>query len=56
MTHRAQVHCSVQVGSVQLPNPIMVASGTAGHSTELSAYLDLAKLGAFVVKSLSAEP
>ncbi len=56
MTHRARVHCSVQVGSVQLPNPIMVASGTAGHSTELSAYLDLAKLGAFVVKSLSAEP
>lgn len=47
---------SVRVGSLTLPNPIMTASGTAGHGTELSAYLDLASLGAFVVKSLSAEP
>ena len=47
---------SVGIGSVSLPNPIMVASGVAGHSTELSAYLNLADLGAFVVKSLSAEP
>jgi len=50
------VDLGVQVGSVTLPNPVMVASGTAGHSTELAAYLDLAALGAFVVKSLSAEP
>ncbi|MBW8827357.1 MAG: dihydroorotate dehydrogenase [Acidobacteria bacterium] len=34
----------------------MTASGTAGHSTELAAYLDLASLGAVVVKSLSAGP
>jgi dihydroorotate dehydrogenase (NAD+) catalytic subunit len=44
------------VGSVALPNPVMTASGTAGHSTELAAYLDLGRLGAMVVKSLSAEP
>jgi dihydroorotate dehydrogenase (NAD+) catalytic subunit len=50
------VDLSVSVGSITLPNPVMVASGTAGHSTELSAYLDLAGLGAFVVKSLSADP
>ena len=34
----------------------MTASGTAGHGAELAAYLDLAPLGAVVVKSLSAEP
>jgi dihydroorotate dehydrogenase (NAD+) catalytic subunit len=34
----------------------MTASGTAGHGTELAAYLDLSALGAVVVKSLSAEP
>ena len=34
----------------------MTASGTAGHGDELAAYLDLASLGAVVVKSLSAEP
>ena len=39
-----------------LPNPIMTASGTAGHGVELAAYLDLAALGAVVVKSLSPEP
>ena len=50
------VDLSVEVGSLRLPNPVMVASGTAGHSTELSAYLDLSSLGAFVVKSLSAQP
>jgi dihydroorotate dehydrogenase (NAD+) catalytic subunit len=41
---------------VDLPNPVMTASGTAGHGAELAAYVDLASLGAVVVKSLSAEP
>ncbi|MBK5224814.1 MAG: dihydroorotate dehydrogenase, partial [Acidimicrobiia bacterium] len=50
------VDLSVVIGSVRLPNPVMTASGTAGHSTELGAYLDLASLGAVVVKSLSADP
>ena len=50
------VDLSVRVGSLTLPNPVMTASGTAGHGTELSAYLDLAGLGAVVVKSLSADP
>ena len=45
---------SVQVGSITFPNPVMTASGTVGHGTELAAYCDLANLGAVVVKSLSA--
>lgn len=45
-----------RVGSVVLPNPVMTASGTAGHGDELGRYLDLGALGAVVVKSLSAEP
>ena len=44
------------VASVALPSPICLASGTAGHGAELAAYLDLASLGAVVVKSLSAGP
>jgi dihydroorotate dehydrogenase (NAD+) catalytic subunit len=44
------------VGSVTLPNPVMTASGTAGHGTELAAYQDLSGLGAVVVKSLAAGP
>jgi dihydroorotate dehydrogenase (NAD+) catalytic subunit len=50
------VDLTCRVGSVELPNPVMTASGTAGHGTELAGYLDLGRLGAFVVKSLSAEP
>lgn len=50
------VDLSVQVGSLRLTNPVMTASGTAGHGAELGAYLDLSALGAVVVKSLAAEP
>jgi dihydroorotate dehydrogenase (NAD+) catalytic subunit len=45
-----------RVGALALPNPVMTASGTAGHGAELGAYFDLSALGAVVVKSLSAEP
>lgn len=44
------------VGSVELPNPVMTASGTAGHGAELAAYQPLGELGAVVVKSLSVDP
>jgi len=45
-----------RVGSVWLANPVLTASGTAGHGAELAAYVDLATLGAVVVKSLAADP
>jgi dihydroorotate dehydrogenase (NAD+) catalytic subunit len=45
-----------RVGSVELPNPVMTASGTAGHGAELARAFDMSRLGAVVVKSLSAEP
>jgi dihydroorotate dehydrogenase (NAD+) catalytic subunit len=50
------VETGVQIGSVALPNPVMTASGTAGHGTELAPYGDLGRLGAFVAKSLAAYP
>jgi dihydroorotate dehydrogenase (NAD+) catalytic subunit len=46
---------TTKVGVVELPNPVMTASGTSGHGAELSQYGELADLGAVVVKSLSAE-
>lgn len=52
----ASVDLTTRIGSVVLPNPVMTASGTAGHGAELAPYLDLASLGAVVVKSLSAQP
>ena len=50
------VGMGVRVGAVELPSPVMLASGTAGHGAELSKYFDLASIGAVVVKSLSADP
>lgn len=56
MTDRAApVDLTTRIGSVVLPNPVMTASGTAGHGAELAPYVDLASLGAVVVKSLSAQ-
>ena len=45
-----------QIGSVALPNPVMTASGTAGHGAERRQVEVARQLGAVVVKSLSAEP
>ncbi len=47
---------SVKIGSLILKNPVTVASGTAGYGEELSAFLDLSKLGAIFTKGLSLEP
>ena len=45
-----------KVGELFLQNPVMLASGTAGHSAEFSSFLNLSELGAVVVKSLSPYP
>ena len=49
------VDLQTTVGSVLLPNPVMTASGTSGHGAELGEHLDLADLGAVVIKSLHPE-
>lgn len=49
------VDLTTTIGSVVLPNPVMTASGTAGHGAELAPYVDLGSLGAVVVKSLSVD-
>jgi dihydroorotate dehydrogenase (NAD+) catalytic subunit len=50
------VDMRTRVGEVDLSNPVMTASGTAGHGAELADYMDLSELGAVVVKSVSFEP
>ena len=44
---------TTRIGSVVLPSPVMAASGTAGHGAELARFVDLAQVGAVVVKSLA---
>jgi len=50
------VDMTCRLGSIQLPNPVMTASGTAGHGDELQAYFPLSSLGAVVAKSISPGP
>ncbi|MDP2362738.1 MAG: dihydroorotate dehydrogenase [Ignavibacteria bacterium] len=52
----SKVDLSVKIGSLQLRNPIMLASGTVGYGNEISEFSDLNKLGAIVTKSLSLKP
>lgn len=46
----------VRLGRLQLSNPVMNASGTAGYGEGLSDYGDLSLLGAFVTKGISLTP
>lgn len=41
---------SVNVGSLQLKNPVLTASGTFGYGSEFTDFLDLSRLGGFIVK------
>ncbi|MDA8169239.1 MAG: dihydroorotate dehydrogenase [Nitrospiraceae bacterium] len=46
----------VKIGGMRLKNPIMTASGTAGYGEELSAFYDISRLGAIVLKGISLKP
>ncbi len=51
------VDLSVDLGrDLRLPNPVMTASGTFGYGEEASEYFDISRLGAVVVKGISAQP
>ncbi|MBD5245178.1 MAG: dihydroorotate dehydrogenase [Barnesiella sp.] len=44
------VDLSVKIGGLELKNPVMTASGTFGYGTEFADFIDLDRLGGFVVK------
>jgi len=46
----------VRVGSLELANPILAASGTFGYGVEFAHLVDLNRLGGIVTKGLSLEP
>jgi dihydroorotate dehydrogenase (NAD+) catalytic subunit len=46
----------VKLGRLELPNPIMVASGTFGYAREMQEIVDLGVLGAIIPKTITAEP
>ncbi|MFN3873069.1 MAG: dihydroorotate dehydrogenase [Ignavibacterium sp.] len=52
----SKVDLSVNISSLKLRNPIMLASGTVGYGNEIAEFVDLNKIGAIVTKSLSLKP
>ncbi len=50
------IDLSVEIGSLKLKNPVLAASGTFGYGLEFTPFMDLNKLGGFVVKGLYFSP
>ncbi len=46
----------VNIGGIELKNPVMTASGTFGYAREFEHLVDLNRLGGIIVKGLSLEP
>ena len=46
----------VNIGGIEIINPVMTASGTFGYAKEYESLVNLNRIGAIVVKGLSLEP
>jgi dihydroorotate dehydrogenase (NAD+) catalytic subunit len=46
----------VKIGSLELQNPVMTASGTFGYAREFESLMNLHRLGAVIVKGISLFP
>lgn len=47
---------TVNIGGIELQNPVMTASGTFGYAREFDHLIDLNRLGGIIVKGLSLQP
>lgn len=50
------VNLSVSIASLQLKNPVLTASGTFGYGLEFADFIDLNRLGGFIVKGTTLLP
>lgn len=50
------VDLSVRLGDLALKNPVLTASGTFGYGEEYADFVDLNRLGGFIVKGTTLEP
>ena len=50
------VDMRVDLAGMRLPNPLMTASGCAANGQELHRFFDITELGAFVTKTVLADP
>ena len=47
---------NVKIGGLDLKNPVMTASGTFGYGLEFADFIDLNRLGGFIVKGTTLRP
>lgn len=47
---------SVNIGKLRFKNPVLTASGTFGYGEEFADFLDLERLGGFIVKGTTLNP
>ena len=47
---------SVNIGKLRFKNPVLTASGTFGYGDEFADFLDLERLGGFIVKGTTLNP
>ncbi|MBR5664714.1 MAG: dihydroorotate dehydrogenase, partial [Bacteroidales bacterium] len=47
---------SVNIGELRLKNPVLTASGTFGYGEEFADFVDLERLGGFIVKGTTLNP
>ena len=47
---------NVNIGNLQLKNPVMTASGTFGYGIEYSDFMDISRLGGIFVKGTTIQP
>jgi dihydroorotate dehydrogenase (NAD+) catalytic subunit len=50
------VNLKVKINDIELKNPVLTASGTFGYGYEFSDFIDLNRLGGFVVKGTTLHP
>ena len=50
------VQLNTRIGSLELKNPVMTASGTFGYGTEYADFMDINRLGAIIEKGTTLNP
>ena len=53
---RQDAKLGVQIGSIKMKNPVMLASGTYEYNEATRQLIDIKKLGAIVTKTVTLKP
>ena len=56
LSKEMELDLTVNLGGIKMNNPVAVASGTFGYGREYEDYIDIAGIGAVIVKGTTLEP